>query len=201
MTAEGEKRGRPRNPEVDRAILVQTLRLLAEQGYAGMSIESVAAAAGVGKATLYRRYKDKRELVVATLSMLLREAPPLPDTGDVKRDLLTAATDALSRLQRMNGFSIIGTLLVEAEQNPEFLELFRRHMILPRRAALKGLLERGIQRGQLRRSVDTEAVVDCIIGSVLARHVSGLPMDEQWIQSVIRSVLEGAASGSVRPDP
>ena len=65
MATERKGRGRPRDPQADRAILMQTLRLLAEQGYAAMSVESVAAAAGVGKATLYRRYRDKRDLVVA----------------------------------------------------------------------------------------------------------------------------------------
>lgn len=186
-----ERRGRPRDPEADRAILMQTLRLLAEQGYAGLSIEGVAAAAGVGKATIYRRYKDKRHLVVATLSTLAREAPQPVDTGDVERDLLSAATDALGFLQNMNAFSLMGALLVQAQHNPEFLDLFRKHVLMPRRAAIKRLLERGMQRGELRRDVDLEVVIECITGSLLARHLTGLPMDGPWIRSVIRIVLEG----------
>jgi AcrR family transcriptional regulator len=173
---------------------MQTLRLLAEQGYAGMSIEGAAAAAGVGKATLYRRYRNKCDLVVAALSLLVREAPLLPDTGAVELDLLTAATDFLRYSHSMNLFSLIGALLVQAQQYPQFMDLFRRHVILPRRAAIKGLLERGVGRNQLRRDADLEVVVDCIVGAILARHVSGLPMDEKWIRSVIRIVLEGAAT-------
>lgn len=192
MTKQREARGRPRNPELDRAILTQTLRLLAEHGYHGMSAEGVAGAAGVGKATIYRRYKDKRELVVAALSMLRQEAPSLTDTGDVQMDLLNAINDTLRYFRSLNGFAFVGTLLVQAGKNPEFLELFREHVILPRRAVLKRLLERGVQRGQLRAELDMEAAVDCIAGSLFARHLSGLPMDEQWIRSVTRVVLEGA---------
>ncbi len=191
MTTERKWRGRPRNPDADRVILMSTLRLLAERGYGAMSVAGVAAAAGVGKTTLYRRYKDKRELVVATLSMLRQELPPLPDTGDVKQDLLSAANDILRYLQSMNGFAIVGGLFAQAGQNPEFLALFQEHIFLPRRALLKSLLERSIQRGQLRGDVDLEAVADCISGSFFARHVSGLPKDERWIQSVMKVVLDG----------
>ncbi len=171
---------------------MQTLRLLAEQGYTAMSVEGVAAAAGVGKATIYRRYRDKRELVVAALSVLRQEAPALTDTGDVQRDLLNAINDTLRYFRSLNGFAIMGTLLTQARQNPEFLDLFRKHVILPRRAAIKELLERRVQRGQLRGDLDLEATVDCIAGPVFARYLSGLPMDEQWVQSVVRIVLGGA---------
>lgn len=194
MSREHVGRGRPRSPEANRAILMQTLRLLAEQGYTAMSVEGVAAAAGVSKATIYRRYRDKRELVAAALSLLRQEAPALTDTGDVQQDLLNAITDTLRYFRNLNGFAIIGTLLTQARQNPEFLGLFREHVILPRRAAIKELLERRIQRGQLRDDLDLEATVDCIAGPVFARYLSGLPMDEHWLQWVVRIVLEGARS-------
>ena len=71
-------------------------------------------------------------------------------------------------------------MLAESIRNPEFLTLFQEHVILPRRASLDGLLERGVQRGELQGSLDIEAAVDCIVGSVYARHLSGLVKDDLW---------------------
>lgn len=192
-------RGRPRNPEADHAVLTQTLRLLTEGGYGAMSVDSVAAAAGVSKATLYRRYRDKRELVVAALSLLRHEAPAVPDTGDIERDVVAAIGDMVRYFRRMNGFALVGAMLAEASGNPEFLKLFREHVILPRRASLHGRLERGVERGELHGGMDIEAAIDCIAGSVFARHLRGLPTDRRWVRSVVRTMLEGMHPRGARP--
>jgi hypothetical protein len=91
----------------------------------------------------------------------------------------------------MNGFAFVGGLMAQAGQNPEFLALFREHAILPRRALLRDLLNRAAQRGQLRADLDMEPALDCIAGSIFARYLSGLPMGQEWIDSVIRVLLEG----------
>ena len=200
MSTKQPIRGRPRNPDTDREILTRALRLLAEQGYSGMSMEAVAGAAGVGKATLYRRYKDKRQLVIAALSTIVKEAPPLPDTGTVRHDLVATATETLRYFHsidasyNMNMFFIIAALLSQAQQNPEFLGIFREQVIVPRRAAVKQLLERGVERGQIRTKLDLDSIVDCLAGSIFARHVSGQPVDERWIRSVIDLLMDGMAS-------
>jgi AcrR family transcriptional regulator len=191
MKRERRGAGRPRDPEIDRAILMATFRLLAVNGYAAMSVEGVATAAGVGKATIYRRFSDKRELVIAALSMLRQEAPPLPDTGEVRSDLMGAIRDVLGYFEGLDGFAIVGTLLTQARRNPEFLELFREHVIVPRRRALTKLLQNAVRRGQLREDVDLDAVVDCVAGPVFVRHLTGLPMDEAWLESVMEIVLSG----------
>ncbi len=188
---ESSGRGRPRTPEAARAVLTQTLRLLTEGGYGAMSVDGVAAAAGVSKATLYRRYSNKRELVVAALSLLRQEAPAALDTGDIERDLVAVIGDMLRYFSRMNGFAFVGAMLAESGRNPEFLTLFQEHVILPRRASLNGLLGRGIKRGELHGGLDIEAAVDCIGGSVYARHLSGLPKDRRWVRSMVRTMLDG----------
>ena len=80
--------GRPRDPEADQAILQTTLKLLTENGYAGLSVERVASEAGVGKTTIYRRYTTKDELVAAAVGALKDDLGPPPDTGDVRADIV-----------------------------------------------------------------------------------------------------------------
>ncbi len=156
-----------------------------------MSVDGVAAAAGVSKATLYRRYRDKRELVVAALSLLRQQAPEVPNTGDIERDLVAVIFEMIRYFRRINGFAFVGAMLAESSGNPEFLTLFRQHVILPRRASLNRVLELGVQRGELHGRLDIEATLDCLAGSVFARHLSGLPMDLRWVQSMVRMMLEG----------
>jgi AcrR family transcriptional regulator len=193
-----EQRGRPRSVEADRAILRETVRLLAEQGYSAMSVEGVAAAAGVSKATIYRRYKGKRELVVAAIASLIREVAILPDTGDVRTDLLTGMRETFQMFGQINAFSLIGTLLVQERQDPGLLALFREQVIMPRRAAVRELLERGVTHGKLRPDADLDAMMESIIGSVFARHLSGLPMDEAWMESIVDQALRGAGTADER---
>lgn len=187
--AGGARRGRPRSDRVDRTIRQEALRLLAERGYRAMSVEGVAAAAGVGKSTIYRRYRGKREMVLSALSAIAREAPRPPDTGDVEADLLRAATEALRFMQGINGFALIGALLLEEGRSPEFLELFRGQVLEPRHQVVRCLLERGARRGQIPAGVDLEVLTDCVMGAVLARHLRGLPTDEGWLRRLVRTLL------------
>lgn len=189
MSTRRNRPGRPRDPEVDRAILTHALRLLSRQGYEAMSIEGVAAAAGVGKATIYRRYSDKRELTSAALSLLGREAPELTSSGDIRTDLVAAASKTLRYLAGVDAFTLIGTLLTQARENPEFLELFREHVLWPRRRALQALLKTGVRRGQLSGESDLERLIDALAGSIFVRHLSGLPLDEPTLESIVDFVV------------
>src|ERR1700736_6291349 len=88
----GAARGRPRSQEADRAILTAAVELLAERGLAAMSIEEVAARAGVGKATIYRRWSSKGLLALDAFVASFQEQQPLPDTGTLRGDLIAALT-------------------------------------------------------------------------------------------------------------
>jgi AcrR family transcriptional regulator len=101
--------GRPRSPEADRAILATTLKLLVEQGYDAMSIESVAATAGVGKTTIYRRYPGKRELVVAAVLSLASTFDLPPDSGSTRADLLVVMHQAFEVFHSGVAFAMLGT--------------------------------------------------------------------------------------------
>ena len=97
-----------------------------------MSIEGVAAAAGVGKPTIYRRYPSKRELVVAAMSSLAASLPAPPDTGDVRADLLAFLEPAFGVFQSGVGFAMLGALLVKERDDPALMDLFRSRIVRPR---------------------------------------------------------------------
>jgi AcrR family transcriptional regulator len=184
-------RGRPRSPEVDEAILAATLRLLREHGYDGTSIEAVAAEAGVGKAAIYRRYRDKVDLAAAALASL-RDAGEVPDSGDGPRDLaellrrLRGALDAA-------GMGMVGTLLVQEPHAPELLDRFRERAIGPGRAQGRAVLERAREIGELRADADVELALDMLAGSIFARHLAGGGYPPGWEQRVAEAVWRSVA--------
>lgn len=187
---EGSPRpGRPRDPGVDRAIVRATLRALGEQGYRGMSVEGVAAAAGVGKTTIYRRYASKEELVVAALSRLRDSGHPLPDTGSLRADLVGMMIQ--THLIVLRVFSLMGAVLVEEHRNPELLELVRERILRPRRDEVMTMLQRAADRGEIWPDVDPEAAVHAIVGSMFVRRLLGIPESEEWIHQTVEVVCNG----------
>ena len=193
-TAQGEvKSGRPRDPEVDRAILQATLRVLTDQGYAGTSIERVAAEAGVGKTAIYRRYASKAELTAAALASLRDAWGPPPDTGSARNDMIEMLAQAQVAFERGPLLPMLGALLVEERRNPELFELFRERIIRPRKDDGMKVLRRGVARGEIRKDADLEAAIHAMVGSVLARHVLGVPVSRQQIEKTIEVVWRGLA--------
>jgi AcrR family transcriptional regulator len=186
--------GRPRSEHADRAILDTALRLLVAQGYDGMSMEAVAAAAGVGKPTVYRRYASKRELVIAALSSLVESLPHAPTTADVRADLLMYLEPAFEVFERGVGFTMLGALLVRERDDPELMQLFRERIVQPRMRTANGIMRRGIASGELRADAPIEAAVQMLAGSIFARHVAGLPADSTWLRLVIDVLWQGLAA-------
>lgn len=192
VAADEAARGRPRDPEIDRAILAAALRLMGEHGYAGMSCEAVAAEAGVGKATIYRRHRDKAELAVAALtSMAAAEEPP--DTGDARADAVAILEEMVKRLQRGADLRLLGALLSEEDRQPQLMERFRAQVIRPRRGLLYDALAAGVGRGQLAEDIDLDLACDALVGPVFARHLAGLAPPRRWAEEIVALVWEGLA--------
>jgi len=181
--------GRPRSAAADQAILGTAIRLLAEQGYDAMSIEGVAAAAGVGKTTIYRRYPNKRDLVVAALGSVAAILPEQLDSGSARDDILALISDTL-----VIGFSMAGTFLVKERDEPMLLALFRERVLWPRLELGTQILRRGIERGELRPDIEPEVVLPILVGSTFARHIAGLPEDEAWLGTMVDTVWRGIAA-------
>jgi AcrR family transcriptional regulator len=185
--------GRPRDPEVDRAILAATFRLLVDEGYASLSIEAVAAAAGVGKTTIYRRHPTKRDLVVAAIAAGARIDPPPAETG-TRAAMGSLIRQAVHALLTAHGVRILGTLLVEERREPDLLDVFRARLLEPRRSILLGILRTGIERGEVRPDADLDVVTEMILGSVIAHYVRTGRYDEDgWVEAVLETTWAAVA--------
>ena len=188
-------RGRPRDVDVDQRILASAFRQLVQVGYAGLSIESVAAYAGVAKTTIYRRYPTKRDLVIAAL----RESTPFPMPAldlPAREALEAFVRGAIAMLIESGAFRVLGSLLVEDQRHPGLLDVFRERVLFPRRAMVEAIIQRGIERGELRADVDPLIVIEMIAGAVFAHHVIlGLGGDEAWIASLVDHVWSAIRSG------
>jgi AcrR family transcriptional regulator len=168
------------DPEADRLILETAKRLLRELGYDRLTMDGVAKEAGVARTTVYRRYRDKADLVSAAIDTL-RDPSKRPNSGDARRDLIAH----LENVRRNYGMSLAGTLLMEEPHNPRLLELFRKRMVLPRRQIIRDSIQTGIERGQIRPDLDIERVLDLILGALFAAvFASGRPGTD-WSEQII----------------
>lgn len=193
MTDGGATRGRPRDPEVTAAILDAAARMLGDVGYARMSIEAVARAAGVGKTAIYRRYRSKAELSAAAMARLRRPEAPV-DGGDARNDLVEQIERSRRVIVEGPGLVMFGTLLVEGRRDPALLATFRERLIEPLRAAGRLAIERGVARGEVRQDVDIDAALEAMVGQILARYATGLGFPDDWAERAVDVVWRGIAA-------
>jgi AcrR family transcriptional regulator len=154
-------RGRPRSPEADQAILDATLRMLGTHGVAGTTIEGVAADAGVGKTTIYRRWPTKTDLILAAMSNIVPPGDP-PDTGSMAGDMAALADTQRRRLAGSGLSGVVPRVLAESMSDPGLHEDFVERVVEPFRAMLRLFIERGIERGELRPDLEVEPLVDLL---------------------------------------
>jgi AcrR family transcriptional regulator len=180
--------GRPRSPALDAAILDAALHLLSTEGYARMSMDGVAARAGVSKATIYLRYEGKADLATAALERLrvTREAPP---TGDLRTDLLADLRQIRRNAESVSVMRLIGTCLTEEGHTPELLELFRARTLRPRRRFVIDALERARAAGAIRADARIEPAVDLYMGAYHSRYLSGQEFPDGWEEAIVDAVL------------
>jgi AcrR family transcriptional regulator len=187
--------GRPRDPQVDQAILAATLELLAEDGFDGLSIEAVAARAGVGKTTVYRRWPSKIPLVIDALAAM--KAPtPASVTDDLStRDALVRAMSDLTKPHEGSAARVLAGLVDAMSRDEELAESVRSVLVTERQRGLRRLIERGIERGEIRPDVDARVMVDLLGGPVVLRRlITGDPVSPRLARSIVNLVLDGAAT-------
>jgi AcrR family transcriptional regulator len=192
----GRPRGRPRDPRADAAILDAALELLAVHGYDRMTLAHVARTAGVSTATVYRRYPDKADLVIAAMEALREETRPRP-TGDTRRDLVAQLEQVRRGLTERVGMALVGTVLVREREHPELARRFHERVARTRHAALVETLRRGQDSGEVHADADLPAAAEALIGAFLARYLSGEPFDPGWAARAVQVVWRGL--GRERP--
>ncbi|MCG6958122.1 MAG: TetR/AcrR family transcriptional regulator [Gemmatimonadetes bacterium] len=184
-------RGRPRSQKADDAILWAALDLLAESGYGRLTMEQIADRAGVGKATLYRRWKSCEEVVAAAVAGFVEGEIKIPDTGSVEEDLHLLVERAAKTYRGRPGRIMPGLLAAVAESDA-VAHAVRTGFLTRRREALAAVLKRGIARGELAGDVDVELALDFLGGPLFYRLlVTGGQLDEAFVRGVVKTILYG----------
>ena len=192
MTSQASERrpGRPRSADADRAIVRAAVDLIGERGLSGLTVDAVATRAGVGKATIYRRWPSKGDLVIGTLAAAL-EHSPVPDRGGLRADLLALAETMAAWLREPRVEGLLPAVVAEASRSPE-VRASLGALVDDRRETARAVLRRAQRRGELRRGVDVEAVLDLLAGALHFRTmVSREPLGPEIPGRLVDTLLEG----------
>jgi AcrR family transcriptional regulator len=187
--------GRPRDPEADRAILQATIELLAEEGFGGLSIEAVAARAGVGKTTVYRRWPSKIPLVVDALTHLKTPASVVIGEDTSTRDaLVRVLSEGIKAHPNEPVDRILAGIVGAMSQDPELADAVRSGLLSKRRDSVFALIERGKVRGEIRPDADVEVVADLLGGPIVMRRmITGRPVNARFVRLIVAAILDGVA--------
>ena len=186
------KPGRPRSEQVRKGILAAALELLETQGLAGLTIEAIAAKAGVGKATIYRWWPSRGAVALDGLLEAAETWTPFVENGPV-REVLRSHVRSLVRfyLKPSKGRALTA-VIGAAQADPELASAFRERFISRRRRAARVILVAAQQRGELRADVDPELVMDLIYSPIYHRLLLGHgPLSEHYAEQIVDAVFEG----------
>src|SRR4028118_98226 len=187
MSEINKKLGRPRSVESHQSILQATLALLAEIGFDAMSIEAIAARAGVGKTTIYRRYVSKEELVADAIENM-REEVVIPNTGNLWGDIDALIENAAQITLSPLGRQTVAMIISSASSNSQFAQIYWTKYLQPRRQAFAVVIERAKARHEIQADLDPALVFDAMSGIMLYAQIFQ-PTSESW-EIYIRRALE-----------
>jgi AcrR family transcriptional regulator len=185
------RRGRPRSRRADRAILDAAQDLLIQGGYPDLHLEHVAARAGVGKATIYRRWPSKEALALQLLLDLASPHIAVPETGDTREELLGVVGNAIRALTETPFGPVVRALLSQIAINPSLCDPFRTTVVQARRNEVARVIGRGIARGDLLRSADIDVATELLVGPVYFRLMFGGELSRDFAERVVAVVLHG----------
>lgn len=183
--------GRPMDEQVSTEILDAAVALLTEEGFAGVSIDRVAASAGVSKATIYRRWSTKEALLLEAASCLSGGTDDLPDTGTLRGDLAALYAGFLPALIDGIPGQMLPQLIAEGTRNPEIRALLA-DFADTKRSRWRTALDRAAERGELVDGLETDVVIDCLTGPLFTRLlVTGRPLTPALAEQLLDIVLGG----------
>lgn len=192
----GHKRapGRPRSEPARQAILHSTLKLLAKKGFSELTIEAVAAQASVGKATVYRWWPDKAALIADAFASSTTRKLHFPDTGSVRTDMSQQMQQLVKILRSRRG-RIVSAMLGAGQSDSSLIAAFRERFLKPRRHEAYATLRRGISRGELRKNVDMDLLLDSLYGPIYMRFlIRHDRLTREFVEGLCDLALGGASS-------
>ncbi len=191
MPASKARTGRPRSSVVHRKILDAARELLSEAGFTNLRLEHVATRAGVGKATIYRRWGSKEALAQELLAELAGPHIAIPDTGDTRQELLAAILNPMHAVTDTPFGPVIRALISQIAGNPTIGDPFRATVVKARRDEIARVVARGIERGDLRPDADPEIATELLAGPVYFRLIFGGQLNADFANRVVDHVLRG----------
>ena len=179
--------GRPRDATVELRVLDATQELLTEVGFDQLTIDAVAERCGISRATIYRRWKDKTELVVAAASLLL-QSPPVPDAGDLRTDLLECGRAFVHSGEKSQ--RVLAALLVAIPNHPELRNVAIDPLAAPYVTLFRAVFQRAEAQGRLRTNVDIDLLASTFSALAFERIAGyGLAIDETFVVRVVDGLL------------
>ncbi len=183
-TGKNARPGRPRSSTSHAAILAAALKLLRQKGYRSVTIEGIAAEAGVGKQTIYRWWPSKAAVVLEAFSRYTAGRITMPDTGDIKGDMEALLVQAFDMLTRESG-QLVRSLMSEALLDDKFAVSMRDIFIAGRRSVLREILNKGIERGEVASGADIELTIDMVYGPMWYRLLNKhAPLDLKFAEQL-----------------
>ena len=185
-------RGRPRSEKARTAILAAAAELLLDRGLTAVSMDTLAAQAGVSKATIYRWWPTKETLALDALYREWAAVPPPRDTGSLREDLLSLLRPWARLASRRPYGRIIAALITHTHTDPEFAREYRKRFVEPRRDQARAIFHRAIERSEIPRDTDIEVALDLLYGAIYHRLLHGhAPLNDRFVRDVIDVALNG----------
>jgi AcrR family transcriptional regulator len=193
-TASVRRPGRPRSEAAEQAIIDATLDVFAEQGFEGVCVELVAARAGVGKATIYRRWPNKEELLLAAFGSL-KSPYPEPSGVSVRDDLLAIVEVMCADKTDPRKARRYALMLGEGEKYPRLMARYKAEVVEPRREMVRSVIRRGIETGELRPDTDVEISMLTLTGAIMAQEKSASgTLNAEFAARLVDSLLRGCST-------
>src|SRR5215472_103608 len=186
--------GRPRSEKARQAILRSTLKVLGKNGFADLTIEEVADRAAVGKTTVYRWWPNKGALIADAFAISTTRHLHFPDTGSVYTDMSRQMRQLVKVFRSRRG-RIVSAILAAGQSDKNLIAAFRDRFLWPRRREAYATLERGVRRGELRRNVDLDLILDSLYGPIYMRFlIQHGRLTPDFVNRLCALVLSGANS-------
>lgn len=192
MAQDEKRRGRPRDEAIDAQIVDALFELIEELGLGAVTIDAIAERAGVSKATIYRRWDSKEDLIVDSVAHEI-DVDDIPETGDTRLQLLTAVHRIRAVMFESKVGSVFPWMIGEVAAGSELGRRYAESVIAPSRQRLAGWIGDAVARGELRSDLDIDLAIDTLTGTLVANRIIGAsrPSDEKWAERLVDMLLDG----------